>query len=535
MAAVIELSDLNGSNGFVINGINSGDESGRSVSLAGDLNGDGVSDFIIGARNADPNGKSNAGESYVVFGSTGGFAASLELSGLNGSNGFVINGVDVNDSSGFSVSAAGDVNGDGIDDLIIGAAGGDPNTINNAGESYVVFGSTGGFAASLDLSSLNGSNGFVLNGIDAYDQSGWSVSSAGDINGDGVDDLIIGAWRADPNGSISGESYVVFGSLGGFGASLELSDLNGSNGFVIGGIDAGDRSGYSVSSAGDINGDGIDDLIIGASHADSNGQSSAGESYVVFGSTVGFSASFNLSDLNGSNGFIINGFDASDNSGLSVSAAGDVNGDGIDDLLIGAFGADPNGVGAAGESYIIFGNAPPVAQDDAISTDEESVVSGSVKSNNGSGIDSDINDTLLTVTEVNGSAINVGMQITLASGALLTLNANGAFIYDPNGQFESLALGASDTDSFTYRLADDGGGEDTATVTITINGANDGLTAQDDDVTTNEDTTLGGSVFSDNGNGADSDTDAGDTLTITRSTDRRQMWARKSRLLLAPC
>ena len=151
--------------------------------------------------------------------------------------------------SGISVSSAGDVNGDGIDDLIIGAHGASPNGNFAAGESYVVFGTSGGFGASLDLSSLDGSKGFVINGIDAVDESGWSVSSAGDVNGDGIDDLIIGTRGADPNGnSNAGESYVVFGSSGGFGASLDLSSLDGSNGFVINGIDAYDRSGWSVSN-----------------------------------------------------------------------------------------------------------------------------------------------------------------------------------------------------------------------------------------------------------------------------------------------
>ncbi|MEH2285750.1 MAG: Ig-like domain-containing protein, partial [Nostoc sp.] len=355
--ASFNLSSLNGSNGFVINGINADDFSGSSVSSAGDVNGDGFDDLIIGAGGADPNGENGAGESYVVFGSNSGFGASFNLSSLNGSNGFVINGINDFDSSGDSVSSAGDINGDGFDDLIIGAVNASPNGENGAGESYVVFGSNSGFGASFNLSSLNGSNGFVINGINDGDSSGDSVSSAGDINGDGFDDLIIGAGGASPNGQFrAGSSYVVFGSNSGFGASFNLSSLNGNNGFVINGIDEGDFLGRSVSSAGDVNGDGFDDLIIGASDASPNGQSGAGESYVVFGSNSGFGASFNLSSLNGSNGFVINGIDANDGSGYSVSSAGDVNGDGFDDLIIGATNASPNGQNRAGSSYVVFGS-----------------------------------------------------------------------------------------------------------------------------------------------------------------------------------
>ncbi|MDY7015870.1 MAG: integrin alpha, partial [Cyanobacteriota bacterium] len=228
------------------------------------------------------------------------FPSSFDLSTLDGSNGFVINGFDAGGNSGTSVSSAGDVNGDGFDDIIIGADGPQSGDGNFVGESYVVFGSSSGFTASLDLSNLNGSNGFVLKGIKGFDRSGSSVSSAGDVNGDGFDDLIIGANGADPNGSASGESYVVFGSSSGFTASLDLSTLNGSNGFVLNGIDTSDESGISVSSAGDVNGDGFDDLIIGANGADPNGNGQAGESYEVFGSGSGFTASLDLSTLNGS-------------------------------------------------------------------------------------------------------------------------------------------------------------------------------------------------------------------------------------------
>ncbi|MEO1211655.1 MAG: hypothetical protein AAFX78_19325, partial [Cyanobacteria bacterium J06638_20] len=355
--ASLDLSTLNGNNGFAINGVGINDLSGISVSGAGDINGDGIDDLIIGAGLADPNGNRNAGTSYVVFGRRTNFGDALNLDALNGSNGFAINGVAIDDALGFSVSGAGDINGDGIDDLIVGASGADPNSNNRAGTSYVVFGNPAGFGASLDLATLNGSNGFAINGVAANDASGVSVSGAGDINGDGIDDLIIGASGADPDGNNSaGSSYVVFGRQTGFGVSLNLAALNGSNGFVINGVAEDDRSGHSVSGAGDINGDGIDDLIIGASGANPGRNSGAGTSYVVFGRQAGFGARLNLSILNGSNGFAINGIATGDRSGVSVSGVGDINGDGIDDLILGADRTDPDGNSDAGTSYVVFGN-----------------------------------------------------------------------------------------------------------------------------------------------------------------------------------
>jgi len=121
------------------------------------------------------------------------------------------------------------------------------------------------FPASIELSDLDGTDGFVLNSIEEGDGTGVSVSDAGDINGDGVDDVIIGAPDASPNNIIlSGQSFVVFGGGAvGVGGVIELADLDGSNGFVLNGVNDGSLSGLNVSEAGDINGDGVDDLIIG--------------------------------------------------------------------------------------------------------------------------------------------------------------------------------------------------------------------------------------------------------------------------------
>ena len=244
MVTELKLADLDGSNGFVIPGINRGDRAGNSVSSAGDVNNDGIDDLIIGAPNAESGNRESQGESYVVFGNKAGFSAQLDLTKLDGSNGFVIRGINNYDNSGNSVSSAGDVNNDGIDDLIIGAPEAESGNKNSQGESYVVFGSETGFSPQLNLAKLDGSNGFKIRGIDSSDRSGSSVSSAGDVNNDGIDDLIIGAPNAGSSSSSyrsyrnrnEGESYVVFGRDAGFPAQLNLAKLDGSNGFKIRGI-----------------------------------------------------------------------------------------------------------------------------------------------------------------------------------------------------------------------------------------------------------------------------------------------------------
>ena len=350
--ANVNLATLNGKIGFRLNGVAKYDRSGSSVASAGDVNGDGFDDIIIGAPHADPNKKKDSGSSYVIFGKRSGFAATMNLSALNGRNGFRLNGADSYDESGNAVASAGDINGDGYDDIIIGARQADPNGSQNGGSSYVIFGKRSGFAATMNLSALNGRNGFRLNGADSYDESGNAVASAGDINGDGYDDIIIGARQADKDYSTdNGAAYVVFGKKGKFDDTVNLASLDKKNGFHIAGVSSYDRSGTSVASAGDVNGDGYDDIIIGAHNSHQNGEGS-GSSYVLFGKKEGFDAAIKLSKLNGRNGFSLTGAAKYDESGFSVASAGDVNGDDIDDIIIGAYQANSND---SGSSYVIFG------------------------------------------------------------------------------------------------------------------------------------------------------------------------------------
>ena len=183
------------------------------------------------------NGVYGSGASYVVFGKATGFAPNTNLSSLDGTAGFRISGAAAGDGAGQSVATAGDVNGDGFDDMIVGSALADPNG-NASGASHIVFGKAAGFGSNIDLSSLDGTTGFKLSGAAALDYSGWSVASAGDVNGDGFDDLIVGARRADANGINSGASHVVFGRAGGFASNIDLSSLDGTTGFKLSGVAA---------------------------------------------------------------------------------------------------------------------------------------------------------------------------------------------------------------------------------------------------------------------------------------------------------
>lgn len=356
-----DLGALDGSNGYAIHDAVAGDGIGFVGGGAGDLNHDGRPDLVLGAIYASPSSdRLRAGQTFVLFGGPSNLSAldladgtqdgQIDLQRLDGSNGFILNGVSAGDASGRAVGA-GDVNGDHIDDLIVGGHG-------SGGRAYVVFGrdSTLGqtFPAALELASLDGSNGFGIPNPQTTSGFG-NAAGAGDVNGDGIGDLIIGDYLASPSGrSNAGRAYVIFGRAS-FPASFDLGSLNGSSGFALNGAAASDLLGYSVDGAGDVNGDGLDDVVIGAVLVSNGGAVRSGAAYVVFGKPSAFSAALEVSTLNGSNGFALFGVAASDSAGGPVAGAGDINGDGLGDLIVGAATADPNGITDAGQSYVLYG------------------------------------------------------------------------------------------------------------------------------------------------------------------------------------
>jgi len=202
----------------------------------------------------------------VTFGATAATATvlgpaapgTIDLGALDGSDGFALPGIDAGDFAGTAVSAAGDVNGDGFGDFLVGATGADGPTESNpfAGEAYIVFGQGAGWSGSFDPDSLDGTNGATVFGVNNVDSLG-VATAGGDINGDGISDIVVGVPNED-------ESYVIFGQET-WPASVSPTTLDGSNGFRIF-IDNGDYTDVAgrALSMGDVNGDGFDDVILGA-------------------------------------------------------------------------------------------------------------------------------------------------------------------------------------------------------------------------------------------------------------------------------
>lgn len=230
---------------MTITGAAAGDQFGISVSHAGDINSDGFGDVIIGA-NGNDSGGAISGRAYIYF---GGVVPDTVAD-------VIMTGEAADDNFGFSVSSAGDVNDDGFNDVIVGAPQNDAFSLNNAGRAYIYFGG----------STMNNVADVILSGLTINDKLGNSVSPAGDMNADGYGDVIVGAFLTGNN---AGSAYIYFGGS----APDSTADM------TLNGETSNDQFGASVASAGDMNGDGYSDVIIGANGNDSGDQIRAGHTF----------------------------------------------------------------------------------------------------------------------------------------------------------------------------------------------------------------------------------------------------------------
>jgi hypothetical protein len=353
----VELAQVAaGTGGFAMTGdAAAGARAGFVVAGAGDVNGDGSADVLVGAHRGAPGGLVLGGQAYVVLGKADGAPVDLAaLSAGSDPSGFAIHGGASLTFAGYDLAGAGDVDGDGLADVLIGAPGaGDGGSF--VGRAYVVRGRVE--TSVVDLAAIDAGDptlGVALQGEVLLDALGSGVDGGRDVDGDGTPDLLVAAPALDSDAGVGRVHLVQALHLGvtpTIAASVAARTLTGL---------ADDGVGIPLRLLDDVDGDGLPDFVVGASE----GSQPAGRAYVVL-SSLG-TDSYDASALEaGQGGWVLDGLDPGDALGRGLASAGDVNGDGLPDLAIGAPGRDLAGVDG-GAVYVIFGgdlSVPPTLAD----------------------------------------------------------------------------------------------------------------------------------------------------------------------------
>ena len=312
--------------------LNNGDLFGQSIANIGDLNGDGVLDIAVGAYGDDTGGY-NSGAAHIILLNSDGTVSDTIVIDNNTANGPVLNS---NDRFGQSIANIGDLNGDGVLDIAAGATGDD----TDSGAVHIILLNSDGTVSDTIVIDNNTANGPVLND---YDKFGYSIANIGDLNGDGVLDIAAGATGDDTD---SGAVHIILLNSDGTVSRTIKIDNNTANGPVLNDYD---KFGYSIANIGDLNNDGISDIIVGAPYDDINGENRGAVHIMLLNSdgTVSDTIEINDNTPNGPNLLIDDLF------GISIANIGDLNNDGISDIAVDT-GYDFSGDVSRGSTRIMF-------------------------------------------------------------------------------------------------------------------------------------------------------------------------------------
>ena len=511
---VIDLANVSeGAGSYVFYGATTAEEAGTYVKSAGDVDGDGKDDLLIGAAGDGPDGFNT--KTYLLLAddlegldrTDRSVDGAIELANIQYSTGsYVITSLNGGDSIGHPVSSVGDVDGDGKDDLLIGAPTG-----GQAGEAYLMLAADlenidiadeiADGVIQLDRTAYAG-NSYVFSGIDEGDDTGRSISNAGDVDGDGKADLFIGAANGYGNGNDSkyaGEAYLVLAddlatldfADGKTDYNIDLANLSGRGmSYIFNGTESGGFAGRSLASAGDVDGDGKADLLIGFDRSSGvDGKTKyAGAAYLVLSKDLaaldaesGPDGTIELTDVTaGTGSYVFYGTDTEDSFGAALSSAGDVDGDGKDDLLFGAIGGDGrDDTQDVGETYLFL--AKDLADADAADGKVDFQIDTSNIQTNDTPSNVTLSNTKITENAAKGTVLgtvsaiddNEALRFELIDDAkgtfaideetgTITVADNAALDFETN---ESLAV--------TVKVSDFSGASATETVKVTIADEND--------------------------------------------------------------